>query len=202
MKKIQLPIILFLMTLASSASAGVNSSLSYSTDYLFRGISQMDGLAFSGHLEFDHNSGLYAGVWASEVDYIDGSDIEHDLYAGWKGSIFGLDTNFSYIDYNYNGNDNLDGSEIMLSTEFSDFSIAYYIGQKDYKDYLEFGYSNWGLDFSYGIWEDIGRNWSVSKSFDLFLGFEGSFSYIDFSADKVSEMVNEDSLMFSISKSF
>jgi len=59
-----------------------------------------------------------------------------------------------------------------------------------------------GVDVSYGMWEDIGDNWSVSKAFDLPMGLEGSLSYVSFMADDGSMMEDEDSLVFGLSKSF
>jgi uncharacterized protein (TIGR02001 family) len=61
-------------------------SVAVTSDYVFRGVSQTDeGPALQGSLDFGHASGLYAGAWASNVDFDapDGIDIEVDLYVGW-----------------------------------------------------------------------------------------------------------------------
>ena len=81
-------------------------------------------------------------------------------------------------------------------------SFDYYLGQDDYTDYMELGYSKWGFDVSYGMWEDIGDNWSISRSFDLPMGLKGSVGYHSFMADDVAMMEDEDSFVFGIHKSF
>jgi uncharacterized protein (TIGR02001 family) len=61
-------------------------SLTATSDYVFRGVSQTDeGPAIQGSIDVGHSSGLYAGVWASNVDFDapDGIDTEVNLYAGW-----------------------------------------------------------------------------------------------------------------------
>ena len=80
--------------------------------------------------------------------------------------------------------------------------VTYYLGQDDYTDYLELEYSKWGVDFGYGMWDEVGDNWSVSRSMDLPMGLEGALSYVSFMADDGSMMEDEDSFVFSVSKSF
>jgi uncharacterized protein (TIGR02001 family) len=61
-------------------------SLALTSDYVFRGVSQTDEKpALQGSLDFGLANGLYAGAWASNVDFDapDGIDIEVDLYVGW-----------------------------------------------------------------------------------------------------------------------
>lgn len=66
------------------------------SDYRFRGVSQTGGdAAVQGTVTVSHESGIYAGVWASNVDFgkfgpaaddLYGR-VEIDLYAGWSGDI-------------------------------------------------------------------------------------------------------------------
>ncbi|MGD9386623.1 MAG: TorF family putative porin, partial [Gammaproteobacteria bacterium] len=61
-------------------------SLALTSDYVFRGVTQTDeGPALQGSLDFGLANGLYAGVWASNVDFDapDGIDLEVDVYFGW-----------------------------------------------------------------------------------------------------------------------
>jgi uncharacterized protein (TIGR02001 family) len=56
------------------------------TDYRDRGISQSDeSPAIQGSIDWEHDSGLYAGVWASRVDFNDGGEakFELDTYLGY-----------------------------------------------------------------------------------------------------------------------
>lgn len=56
------------------------------SDYRFRGVSLSDkDFAFQPYLTVKHESGLYAGVWGSNVAENAGDDVEVDLYAGYAG---------------------------------------------------------------------------------------------------------------------
>ena len=139
-----------------------------------------------------------AGAWVGQVDFADGSDLETDLYAAWTNG----DWMVGYIDYSYNGDADLDGSEFFISKEIMGVSVDYYLGQDNYTDYLELGYSFMGVDVSYGMWDEVGDNWSVSKGFDLPLGLKGSLGYHSFIADDGSLLEDEDSIVFGVSKQF
>ncbi|WP_293353577.1 TorF family putative porin [Phenylobacterium sp.] len=71
------------------------------TDYVFRGISQTDEdpSVFGG---VDATLGLgYAGVWVSNVDFGNGTDVEFDLYAGVKPSVGPVTFDLGVIYYGY-----------------------------------------------------------------------------------------------------
>ena len=59
-----------------------------------------------------------------------------------------------------------------------------------------------GVDVSYGMWDEVGDNWSVSKGFDLPMGLKGSLGYHSFIADDGSLLEDEDSIVFGVSKQF
>ena len=180
------------------AFAGFSGGLD--SDYLFRGVSQTDG-SQSAWVDYNHmfgESGFMVGAWIGQIDLADGSDLETDLYGGWSNG----DWTVGYIDYGYNGDADLDGGEIFVSKSVMGVSVEYYMGQDDYTDYLELGHSIMGVDVSYGMWEDVGDNLRLSKSFDLPMGLEGSLSYVSFMADNDSMMKDEDSFVFGVSKSF
>ena len=138
------------------------------------------------------------GAWVGQIDLADGSDLETDLYGGWSNG----DWTVGYIDYSYNGDADLDGGEIFVSKSVMGVSVEYYMGQDDYTDYLELGYSVMGVDVSFGMWDEVGDNLRISKSFDLPMGLEGGIAYVDFTADSDSGMMDEDTIVFSLSKSF
>ncbi|MSQ69592.1 MAG: hypothetical protein EXR83_15660 [Gammaproteobacteria bacterium] len=81
-----------------SAAPAPDFTLAYNiggtTDYRFRGISQSSFKpAVQGGIDFSHKSGAYAGVWASNVnwikDYIGATDgsLEVDFFGGYKGEL-------------------------------------------------------------------------------------------------------------------
>jgi uncharacterized protein (TIGR02001 family) len=77
------------------------------SDYVFRGVSQTSGdPALQAGADYTHDSGFYAGLWASPVDFGDesGADVEVDFYAGY-GHDFGDDWNgdVQLIRYDYPG---------------------------------------------------------------------------------------------------
>jgi uncharacterized protein (TIGR02001 family) len=98
------------------------SNIGFVTDYSFRGISQSDeGPAVQGGFDVSHSSGVYAGVWGSNVDFNDSSEatLEADLYAGYSNS---LDNGITYdvgaIYYAYPGADD------SLNYDFWEASLA------------------------------------------------------------------------------
>jgi uncharacterized protein (TIGR02001 family) len=66
----------------------VSGSVALVSDYRFRGVSQTDEeMAIQGGLTVSHESGLYGGVWASNLagwGTFGGANMELDLYAGYK----------------------------------------------------------------------------------------------------------------------
>lgn len=101
------------VALAGEASPHtVSANVGFTTDYIFRGISQNVGApAVQGGVDYSHASGLYAGVWGSNVGWITGSgatgnaSMELDTYFGFRNSFaedFTYDVGF--IRYNYLGN--------------------------------------------------------------------------------------------------
>lgn len=81
------------------------------SNYVFRGITQtVNKPALQGGIDYAHASGVYAGVWGSNVSWITASgsagnaSLELDTYAGYKG---GFAEDFSYdvglVRYNYPG---------------------------------------------------------------------------------------------------
>ncbi|HYD18722.1 MAG TPA: TorF family putative porin [Patescibacteria group bacterium] len=82
---------------ASSPYGSFSATLTAVSDYRDRGISQTDEQpALQGSLDWAHDSGVYAGVWASNVDFNDGgeADFELDTYLGYATEWAGFDWDF------------------------------------------------------------------------------------------------------------
>ena len=62
----------------------VTGNFTLTTDYAFRGVSQTnEDAAVQGGFDYAHSpTGLYAGIWGSNVSFPPGS-IELDYYGGW-----------------------------------------------------------------------------------------------------------------------
>lgn len=89
----------------------VTANIGLTSDYVFRGISQTSGKpALQGGLDYAHASGLYAGLWASNINWITAfgatgtANIELDTYFGFRNTLeneFNYDVGF--LRYNYPG---------------------------------------------------------------------------------------------------
>lgn len=84
----------------------LSANVAVVSEYFFRGISQSDDTpALQGGFDISHSTGLYAGVWGSNVDFNDGdqAQVELDYYAGFASAIFGVSYDIGFIYYNYPG---------------------------------------------------------------------------------------------------
>ncbi len=82
---------------ASSPYGNFSVTLTGTTDYRDRGVSQSDEKpAIQGSVDWEHDTGLYAGVWASNVDFNDGgeADYELDTYLGYATEWAGFNWDF------------------------------------------------------------------------------------------------------------
>lgn len=75
----------------SQPSVTVSGSAAIASDYRFRGVSQSDEhMAIQGGLTLAHDSGLYVGIWASNLagwGTFGGANMELDLIGGYKTKI-------------------------------------------------------------------------------------------------------------------
>jgi uncharacterized protein (TIGR02001 family) len=94
-----------LLAVAGAANAGFSVTPTIASDYDFRGVTQtLEDPAFQLGLNYNHESGFYAGVWGSNVDFGAGKpDIEVDLFTGFAGGdaaeTFGYDLGIIYYAY-------------------------------------------------------------------------------------------------------
>ena len=123
-----------------SANAGVTS------DYRFRGISLSEkNPAIQGGVDVGHESGLFAGIWASSISRYGGSHAEVDLYAGYGGSSAGIDYSVTALAYVYPGGHGVDYVELMgnLGTAIGPATVGVDLGWVPKQD--NFGGDNFYL---------------------------------------------------------
>lgn len=110
----------------------LSANVGFVTEYSFRGIQQSDeNPALQGGFDVTHSSGLYAGVWGSNVDFNDGDEasVEIDYYAGYSSDFKGLNYDIGALYYTYPGADsdlNYDYMEVSLALgyDFKVFSLS------------------------------------------------------------------------------
>ena len=109
MKKISTSVIAGSIMLLSSVAFAeeqmhdISTNVAIATDYMYRGGSQTtEQPAISGGFDYGHSSGVYAGVWASNVDFGNSANIEIDYYGGIAGELsngIGWDVGGLYYSY-------------------------------------------------------------------------------------------------------
>lgn len=116
-----------LLAVAGAANAaGFTVTPTVTSDYDFRGVTQtLEDPAFQLGVNYAHDSGFYAGVWGSNVDFGPGDpSMELDLFTGFSGGdaaeSFGYDLGVIY--YAYPGASSLDTFELYAGISKSVFS--------------------------------------------------------------------------------
>ena len=166
MKNKLLALLLTMSTLP--AFAGVDGYLGYTSDYMWRGVSQTSGnAAIQGELSVS-KGGLYGGVWASEVDFGDEATYEMDLFLGYELMVsdkFSLDV--GVIQYNWDkGYDDVE--ELFVKGNLKNISVAYYVDMEDSdKDYMEMGLKLPFVKFmdvslNYGMFDSENDFWAMN----------------------------------------
>lgn len=137
--------------IAADSPHTVAFNVGATTDYIFRGISQSQhDLAVSGGVDYSHASGFYAGAWLSTQKWVedagpykDDSNLELDLYGGYKGTAGDIGYDVGFIHYSYDGD--RDGAAVgyvtpetseiyvgaswkMLSMKYSHTVSKYFVG--------------------------------------------------------------------------
>lgn len=210
-----------------------SANIGFVTEYSFRGIAQSDeGPAVQGGFDATHDSGFYAGIWASNVDFNDGDEAssEIDLYAGYSGSFDnGLSYDIGTIYYAYPKADtprdyNFWEGTLSLGYDFDAFAVS---GAVNYSpDYFnESGDAQYyalnldvplpaDLNLSAHVgYQDIDNetafgvpdysDWSVGLGYS-YEGFDLSLQYVDTDLDEPGECVDgcSERVIFGISRSF
>ena len=99
LKKLLVTLVLTSGAFAAGA-AELSGNVTFGSDYVYRGISQTDEEpTIQGGFDAVSDSGLYAGVWASNVAF-DGS-IEIDYYVGFSQETEVFTYDIGFIHYNY-----------------------------------------------------------------------------------------------------
>lgn len=144
------------VAMAEDASP-VSVNVGFTTDYIFRGISQTSASpAIQGGVDYAHDSGFHAGVWASNVSWISdftpgiSSSLEVDTYFGF-GNSFAEDFSYDvgYVRYNYPG---------------SNYPVGYVKADTD-EVYGSLGYKWFTAKYSYGLGKFLGVSGAAGTNY-------------------------------------
>ncbi len=166
------------VAMAEDASP-ITANVGFTTDYLVRGISQTSGsAAIQGGVDYAHDSGFHAGLWASNISWISDftpgitSSLEVDTYFGY-GNAFAEDFSYDvgFIRYNYPGSSypvgfvKADTNEVYGSLGYKWLSAKYSYGVGDFlgvagakgTNYLELNASVPVADSGFTVGAHIGK---------------------------------------------
>lgn len=153
------------------------------SEYAFRGIVQSDEhAAVQASVDYGHDSGFYAGVWGSSVDFNDDSEatVEIDFYTGVAGEIGNISWDVGGIYYYYPGADS------DLDYDFVELAVA--LGY-DFEWFALSGAANYSPDYLRGSGQSLyyGGYATVPLPYDLSVNGHAGYQLIgdenDFGAD-------------------
>ncbi len=129
------------MASESTSALSFSGTAAMTSDYRFRGMTQtMSDPAVQAGFALSHDSGLYAGVWGSNVDFGGTAHLELDPYLGYATTLDSfaskplLDVGLWY--YLYPSESDLNWLEAYAKLGFSD------VGFKDASLFTAINYSN------------------------------------------------------------
>jgi uncharacterized protein (TIGR02001 family) len=156
----------------------VSMTATLASQYIWRGQSQTDGRgAVQTSLDIGHESGLYAGIWGSNVDAEDfgGASVEIDYYAGFAADItenFSYDVSWAAYEFPKGGETVY---EVLASIGLYGATLgAKYAYEPSSSLYLHAGY---GFELPYGV--GLGLHYGVTDTKDPLDGVSGDEKYAD-----------------------
>ncbi|MFO7551925.1 MAG: TorF family putative porin [Haliea sp.] len=207
---------------AASAQAEISANVTLATDYTFRGISQTgERGAIQGGFDWSGETGLYAGIWASNINFGGDASTEMDYYGGFAGETAGgLGYDIGFIYYDYENESEFDYLEFALGFSYADFSVGV-----NYSDefgdggptyiYYSAGYSmslteQFSIDFNIG-YTDTDEDDFWEDGADTYMDYGVTLGYSAYDLDFALALIGtdlddvdaaDDRVVFSISKSF
>ena len=108
--------------IAQGAQAELSMNVGVTSNSVWRGVTQTsDGPAIQGGIDYRHESGLYVGTWASNVEYYDEKGAELDLYAGFAGAVADLSWKAGVTAYTYPDSDRPDH---VTANNFTELGVS------------------------------------------------------------------------------
>lgn len=184
-----------------------SGNVGFVSDYTFRGISQTnEKAAIQGGIDWEHESGVYLGVWGSNVDFVPGDDAsaEMDVYGGWGNSIgafsygigftyYGYPGHVSSLDYDFFEGNLSAGYELMEGLEVGAlyaYSPDFFAGSGD-AHYIE---GSIGYSFDVGLPVSLGATYGYQTIED-----NATFALPDYANWSATASVDIDSFTVGVS---
>lgn len=194
------------------ANAQWSANIGFASDYYFRGIFQSQSSA-SGGIDYEHENGFYAGVWAADVEdeyQLGGGGMEVDGYFGYGGEVGDFTYGIGFTGYYYTQDFDDTYQEINLSGGYGIATIDVAIGEYDNFDGPTQDYTYYSLTVEkagfYGKYAGFSQD-ADGEYFEL--GYGATVAdidlgvYIVFNDEDLSGTGDDDdSLVFTIGKSF
>jgi uncharacterized protein (TIGR02001 family) len=171
--------VLLALAPAGTAHAGVAGSVTLTSDYLFRGISQNNQEpALQAGLEYAADSGFYVGTWGSNISWLSdltafgipvSSSLELDAYGGYRGKFsetVAYDVGALYYWYpgDYpSGFNSPDTGEIYAGITFGPYAGTTFGAKYSYALTDLFGYA----DSDGSGYLDLNANWEFVPTWTL-----------------------------------
>ena len=115
----------------ATAQAELTGNIGLVSQYIFRGAPQSGGIAAQAGLDYEHESGFYVGLWASDVDdkAAGTNELEYDIYAGYETEVSGVTLGAGFTLYRYTKDvfDD-DYNELNLWAGFGGFGLTFDTG--------------------------------------------------------------------------
>ncbi len=162
-----LAVLLATVPIVGKADAEWSGTVALASQYIYRGQDLSDGNpALQGNIDYAHDSGFFAGAWASTIDMANPGgrrDSEFDFYVGYNYAPDApLDASLSLVRYTYPGQSgprNYDFTEALLTATLHD------------RYSLEFGFSNsvygWGAN---GRHLELRSDWPLKNAWVVSAG--------------------------------
>jgi len=155
------------------AEGAVEANIGATSNYVWRGATQTDDdAAISGGIDYAHNSGIYVGTWASNVDFGAGGEVEWDIYAGYGGEVNGLGYDIGYIAYLYPDSRDSNFHEIAASLSYGLFSVgAHYTIASDIVNTpgVADGFVTDDIYLYTGFGADVSETWSIGATVGYYM---------------------------------
>ncbi|CAM2063872.1 Bacterial protein of unknown function (Gcw_chp) [Sulfidibacter corallicola] len=144
---------MLVLLLFPSAYAQFGANATVTSDYYWRGISQTDeNPALQLELDWHSQTGVYTGIWTSNVDFGDETDFEVDFWLGYKRAYdSGFSWDLGYVYYTFEGSAAMEFGEAYLGLNFKGFEIKYSIDPDHENAYSESSYTH-----------EFGKRWHAS----------------------------------------